>query len=126
MTPSLSSLLDAIEARVKAATHSIKDVIRFDNDSGEIDYQVAGGKPYVVFCQFGDFDNPKAKADAHLFAHAHTDLGRLCEALRVAINQRDGFMVNYHVATNVNLADQREIKKDADEKIAKILSGEKV
>lgn len=73
----LPHLLEAIEARLKAATPGPKEVIRFDNVSGEIDYQVAGGKPYVILCQFGDFENPKAKGDANLLAHAPQDLAKL-------------------------------------------------
>lgn len=78
-----TALLSQVRARLAAATPGPKEVIRFDNNSGEIDYQVAGGKPYIILCQFGDFDNPKAKADAHLLAHAPTDLAKLLAIVEV-------------------------------------------
>lgn len=68
------------------ATKAPLEVVRFDNEGGYISYQVETriSKSHVILGWYSDLDNPKAKADATLAAHAPSDLATALSALEVA------------------------------------------
>lgn len=47
-------------------------------------------------------------------AKNHATVGQLLAIARLAIEQRDGFMINYHASNGVNMKDRRLIHEDAN------------
>lgn len=78
MTP---EQLAEIEKRLAAATPGPIDVHRYDNDGGDISFQLQA-RTGTVICSTNDYDNPRAKADAHLYAHAPADITALLAEVR--------------------------------------------
>jgi len=83
---SLDTLLCQVEERLKKATPGPYIVQRFDNDGGDISYQIETEQVHeedqiVAWC--GELANFKrAKPNAELIAHAPTDLRRLLSIVR--------------------------------------------
>ena len=75
--------LDRWEAMCKAATQRPLRVNRFDEEDGEITYQIQAddGTGYVL-CSFGDVDNPRALHDAAFDVESRTAFPRLLAAYR--------------------------------------------
>ena len=74
--------LQRITAYCEAATTRPLRINRFDQDDGEIVYQIqADDESGYVLCSFGDADNPKAKQDAEFEVQARLDLPRAVATL---------------------------------------------
>lgn len=91
--------LTQIKERLKAATPGPLEVVRFDNEGGEISYQLEtkiSANHHKILAWYTDLENPKAKADCTLAAHAPTDLDKAIriiecyENMLSAIDRRAG------------------------------------
>ena len=85
--------LDAIERRTVGPTRGPFDIHRYDNDGGDIRYQLQQSDSAfpkdddginIVLTDFSDIDLPNAKQNAEFYAHALMDVIALCAELRRA------------------------------------------
>jgi hypothetical protein len=85
--------LDAIERRTVGPTRGPFDIHRYDNDGGDIRYQLQQSDSAfpkdddginIVLIGFSDIDLPNAKQNAEFYAHALMDVIALCAELRRA------------------------------------------
>lgn len=76
--------LAKIRQRLQAATPGIREVVRFDEESGMINYQVEADN--IISWSTDDF-NPKAKQDAEFIANAPTDIDRLLRVVERMLTQ---------------------------------------
>jgi hypothetical protein len=83
----INKLLAKIEARAQRATPGPCEVVRFDNVSGSIAFQVEyqTADEHTILGWHNDLRNPRARFEAEFEAHARTDIPRLLKALRLAL-----------------------------------------
>lgn len=114
MNDETKAFVEACEQRASMATSGPIDIHRYDNDGGDIRYQLQQSPSAPVkdadgCCQvitdFSDLDNPKARNDAEFYAHARTDLP---QALRI-IREQDA---ENSALTNEWLGDMSAIAKE--------------
>lgn len=125
----LDQALSAIEARLATATPGPLEVVRFDNDGGEISYQLETkitGASHCILAWYTDLENPRAKADCTFAAHAPTDIARLLKALRLCVEQRNhAIRLAHRFGNRAEEHSKRDVKiKRADKALAEVLGGD--